>query len=333
MSQLIGFGAFYGSKKIGTLNKTLIKLINMKKTENGMPTANIAINKSRLKIYKGDTPTYYLKKGQEFQIELFNPTKDTILGKIFLNSKAIAQGGLVLRPGERVFLERYIDVAKKFKFDTYEVSGNNNEVKKAIEDNGDFKVQFYTEIKRNPILRVEPTYIRYNTNTLGNTTLGNNFTDLTRGNNLQTNYTDTSGQGYQGNITFTTNSVDTNSFYNAEASTATMDWMQPDMEVTNISNTLDIEPTSNTRSFGKKKSRSKKIETGRVEEGSTSDQEMTYVNKDWSFLPFHTVEYKLLPLSQKVNTSEDVNVKTYCTSCGKKVNKGDNYCGKCGNKI
>lgn len=319
----------------------------MTKTKDGMPTANIAINKSRLKIYKGDVPTYYLKKGQEFQIELFNPTKDTILGKIFLNSKAIAQGGLVLRPGERVFLERYIDVAKKFKFDTYEVSGNNDEVKEAIEDNGDFKVEFYTETIKRPILKIEPTIIRYNSTS--NTTLGNNFTDLTRGytNDVKTNYTDDSGQGYSGNITaggsnLTTNSLTndvtntyhTTSFFDINQSNATLDWLQPDMEVTNMSKTLDIEPTSYTIDFGKKKkSRSKKIETGRVEEGSHSDQEMTYVNKDWSYFPFHTVEYKLLPISQKVNTTQDVNVKRYCTACGKKAGKGDNFCGKCGNKL
>ena len=120
----------------------------MKKTKTGVPTpqANIAINKSRIKLYgkTSKTPTYYLKKGQEFEIELFNPTKDTIMAKISLNGKPIAQGGLVLKPGVRVFLDRYIDVARKFKFDTYEV-GNTAAVKKAIEDNGDFKVEFFRE--------------------------------------------------------------------------------------------------------------------------------------------------------------------------------------------
>lgn len=113
---------------------------------NGVPTpqAYVAINKSRVKMYNKDskTPVFYLQKGQEFQLELFNPTTNSILAKIFLNGNAISQGGLVLRPGERVFLDRYIDVAKKFLFDTYEV-GNTSEIKKAIEDNGDFKVEFY----------------------------------------------------------------------------------------------------------------------------------------------------------------------------------------------
>jgi len=111
-----------------------------------VPTANIAVNKSRIKIYEndGDMPTYYLQKGQEFQIELYNPTQGTVLAKIFLNNTAISQGGLVLKPGQRVFLDRYLDVAKKFLFDTYEVS-NSEETKKAIEKNGDFKVEFFKE--------------------------------------------------------------------------------------------------------------------------------------------------------------------------------------------
>ena len=109
-----------------------------------VPTANIAVNKSRLKVYKntGDMPTYYLQKGQEFQIELFNPTTDVILAKIILNGNPISQGGLVLNPGQRVFLDRYLDVAKKFLFDTYEVS-NTEEVKKAIEKSRELLCFFY----------------------------------------------------------------------------------------------------------------------------------------------------------------------------------------------
>ena len=115
-----------------------------------VPTANLAVNKSRIKIYnkEGEMPTYYLQSGQEFQIELFNPTTDVVLAKIILNGNPISQGGLVLKPGQRVFLERYLDVAKKFLFDTYEVA-NTNEAKEAIENNGDFKVEFFRE--RQPV--------------------------------------------------------------------------------------------------------------------------------------------------------------------------------------
>jgi hypothetical protein len=148
-----------------------------------MPTANLAVNKSRVKLYnkQGDLPTYYLQKGQEFQIELFNPTTDAILAKITLNGNVISQGGLVINPGQRIFLDRYLDVAKKFLFDTYEVA-NTQEVKEAIVNNGDFKVEFYREMKprvRNPIITLGtgrsifggPNYdqgiIRYNSTNTG----------------------------------------------------------------------------------------------------------------------------------------------------------------------
>ena len=114
-----------------------------------VPSANICINKSRVKLYNksGEMPTYYLQKQTEFQIELFNPTTDVVLAKITLNNNSISQGGLILNPGQRIFLERYLDIPKKFLFDTYEVS-NTNEVKKAIENNGDFKVEFFKEKKQ-----------------------------------------------------------------------------------------------------------------------------------------------------------------------------------------
>jgi len=79
--------------------------------------------------------------------------------------------------------------------------------------------------------------------------------------------------------------------------------------------------------------KAKSVETGRVEMGSDSDQEFKYVNKSFEYSAFHTVEYKMLPISQKVNTVEDLNVKRYCTQCGAKSGKTDNFCASCGKKI
>lgn len=269
------------------------------------PQAHVAINKGRLKVYNknSDTPTYYLQKGQEFQLELFNPTPKTILAKIFLNGNAISQGGLVLRPGERVFLDRYIDVAKKFLFDTYEVS-NTSEVKKAIEDNGDFKVEFYREYI--------PTY-----------TLGGNYNF---GDNIIGTYTTNIGSGingyYGGDITLTTN-------YSGNLNL---------MNITSDSYSNNSIPTNlyyNSTPEGPniRQVRSKKtIETGRVEQGSESDQKLQTVNKNWEHYPFHTIEYKMLPLSQKINTTDDVKVKRYCTNCGSKLGPTHKFCPNCGSK-
>lgn len=263
------------------------------------PQAFIAINKSRIKQYdkSGDTPTYYLQKGQEFQLELFNPTTGTILAKIFLNGNAISQGGLVLRPGERIFLERYIDVAKKFLFNTYEVA-NTSEVKKAIEDNGDFKVEFYREF----IFNNYYGYVDLSNNTTISTYYNHNL-DLT-------NYSDVNSYDITCNTTASFNSSFTNTSFNQ--------------------NTTPEGP--NIRSINKLIKTKKSIETGRVEQGSSSGQKLQTVNKSWEYSPFHTIEYKMLPLSQKINTSEDINVKRYCTNCGSKLGKGNNFCANCGTK-
>lgn len=309
----------------------------MKKTITGhnMPMAAICINKSRLKTYHKDKlPTFYLEKGQEFQIELFNPTSDTILAKIQLNGNQISQGGLVLRPGERVFLERYLDVAKKFKFDTYEVA-NTAEVRKAIEDNGDFKVEFYKESKPTylyggSITTLTTPYTYTDNNNSGNPNpLLKGFGTTSVGNTLNLTGTLNSSSLTNGTTSINSTNISSSDFTNTSNSLAgsASDYSS---EVTTDTLSDDFVPT---KSLKAKRSLSKRIETGRVEAGSESNQKLVYVNKSFDFWPFHTLEYKLLPVSQKVNTSEDINVKRYCTNCGKKSDKTDKFCSQCGNKL
>ena len=259
-----------------------------------VPTANIAVNKSRIKLYDKnvEVPTYYLKKDQEFQIELANMTTDVVLAKIILNGKSLSQGGLVLNPGQRVFLDRYLDVAKKFLFDTYEVS-NTQEVKDAIRDNGDIKVEFYREninTYQSPIV-IKPLDYTYYPNTYTSNTYCASQPVFGQSSN-NTTLTSTLGGYSSGQI---------------------------------ITSALSA---NNSPLRGVSKS----LETGRVEKGSDSNQELTSVNKSFYYLPFHTVTYKLLPISQKINTLEDINVKRYCTSCGAKVGKTDRFCSQCGAK-
>lgn len=281
------------------------------------PMAAICINKSRLKTYHKDkTPTFYLEKGQEFQIELFNPTSDTILAKIQLNGNQISQGGLVLRPGERVFLERYLDVAKKFMFDTYEVA-NTAEIQKAIENNGDFKVEFYREAK--------PVYSYDNTITIRNYPFTPTI-DWYYGNicNIGT------GAGNSSNVykkSFTTND-NSNTFNLTSFNGSTSRYLSNSCVEDSLS--FSDEAASPMKSL---KSKPKKtIETGRVEAGGSSSQKLEYVNKSFEYWPFHSIEYKLLPISQKVNTVADINVKRYCHCCGAKQKPEFKFCPSCGTK-
>jgi len=106
-------------------------------------TAHITINRNRSKVYGNNS--VYLKDGQNFEIELFNPSQIRMLAKITMNGKEISQSGIVLRPGERVYLQRFLDSNNKFVFETYEVE-NTQESMDAIQSNGLLEVYFYSEV-------------------------------------------------------------------------------------------------------------------------------------------------------------------------------------------
>jgi hypothetical protein len=98
-------------------------------------------DRGRKSIKKGKV---YLQDGQEFEIEIFNPLKECVLCDIKFNGSSISKTGLVLRPGQRFYLDCFLDDKKKFIFNTYEVE-NNDETKEAISNNGLLEVFFYKE--------------------------------------------------------------------------------------------------------------------------------------------------------------------------------------------
>lgn len=105
------------------------------------PEADIAINNNRLRKYGN---RIYLKDQTEFQIEFANKTSTTYLAKIKFNGNYVSNQGLVLRPGEHVFLERYFDTQKKFQFSTYSVK-DTQDIQEAIRKNGLVEIEFYGE--------------------------------------------------------------------------------------------------------------------------------------------------------------------------------------------
>jgi hypothetical protein len=108
----------------------------------GKPTAHITKKKSRLKVYNGHI--VFLNDKDNFEFEIHNPTQKSVLCKIKLNGEYISSNGIVVRPGQRVFLERFLDSNNKFEFNTYDVK-NTSENRDAIELNGDIQVEFYDE--------------------------------------------------------------------------------------------------------------------------------------------------------------------------------------------
>lgn len=119
-----------------------MSIINIERASILKPSAHITINKSRTKAYGS---TVCLKTGTSFEIELYNPTQLLFLAKVKINGSYISQAGIIIKPGQRIFLERFIDNQKKFKFETYEVEGASPEILKAIANNGDIIVEFYPE--------------------------------------------------------------------------------------------------------------------------------------------------------------------------------------------
>ena len=284
-------------------------------TKTGMPCAYISKDRKRLKQFG---QTVYLNNGDEFQLELFNPSSTTGLAKINLDGSYISGGGIVLKPGQRVFLERYLDDARKFKFETYEVDGTSNEVLDAISGNGDVVIDFFDEYKQpvwnNPITYVGgsfggPIHI-YGSNTL-NTNYVNGMTTTTNGNVSFTSSSNTAG------VNFNTTSI-SNTFAgpNLRSATSRLKKSKPNSRSEVTMDMLSMDS----------------IETGRVEKGGSSDQSFKTVDKNFNHHTCASSVWKILPMSQKVYEKQDL--KVYCTNCGKKRKKdSDKFCSSCGNKF
>lgn len=266
-------------------------------TNVGKPTAHITKRKSRLKVYNGNK--VFLNDGDNFEFEIHNPKQKSVLVKIKLNGEYISQSGVVIRPGQRVFLERFLDTNNKFEYSTYKVQ-DTSENRSAIDLNGDVLIEFYDE-----------EHV-----TMVNHLTGGSWTNGWNGINT--------GSPYLYNPTFTTSN--SNAFTYTSSSEVLCNYSSTP-EGPNIRSKFDI---SSTRLRGTPKSK-KSIETGRVEKGESSNQ--TFTNSLQNFYSFTSslVTYKILPLSTKNKSVEEI--RQYCTECGTKVKKNYKFCPSCGNKI
>lgn len=274
-------------------------------TQVGKPTAHITKKKSRLKVYNGHV--VFLNDKDNFEFEIHNPKNKTVLCKIKLNGSYISTSGIVLRPGQRVFLERFFDTNNKFEFSTYKVK-DTSENRSAIDLNGDVLIEFYDEqepvrnnflvlgdlLQSNRTIYGSPNsgdYIpKYGTTSTFSTTGGYGATTLTTSNLSNTTYT----------------------------SSVTMD-------------SVDDYKSSNVLRSAAKVKKSSTIETGRVEKGEQSNQTFTNSYEKFNYYTSHTIKFKIQPTSTKnINVEE---IRQYCTECGVKVKKNFKFCPSCGNKI
>lgn len=281
----------------------------MKVSIQSTPTVNVTVAKNRQKIY-GESKIF-LKDSTEFEVELFNPTTDTILAKISLNGDYINGGGLILYPGQRVYLERYLDNNNRFKFETYTVERHNSEVQGAIRNNGTVSVEFFKEKKWQKI----NSSCNFYTNT-SSVTFDSCQSIFNAGTTTNTEpYTFTSDVG-----STTTGSACVN--YSA------------DLSMTNIK-CADITGSAILNEVGEALTKrycnatDSLLETGRIAEGSKSDQSFTEADVDFETAYFHKITYALLPETEKQMHAEDIRV--HCSNCGNRRRKDSwKFCPSCG---
>ena len=266
------------------------------------PCAHITKGRQRIKQFGQNV---YLKNGSEFEIELYNPSRQTVLSKIKINGEFINGGGVILKPGERVFLERYLDAPHKFKFETYTVDATN-ETMNAIANNGDVEILFYNE--EEIIATLTYPSITYGSTTYPNTTYASNTNTVSRNMSLDESL---------------------NIFHNTSLSNSGLNlYSVSDNGGKTYINKFDKKP----RLRPNQNKKSKSVETGRVEKGSSSDQEFKTVSKNFNSWAVSTSVWKILPDSQRPVEKTDLINK--CPKCSTKLKKTSwKFCPECGHQM
>jgi hypothetical protein len=259
------------------------------------PEAFISVKKNRLKLY--ENKNHYLKSKTNFEIELFNPTSNDVLAKIWLNNKLISASGIIVKAGQRVYLERYLDTPEKFQFNTYEVD-DVAETQAARNTNGLVKVSFFREKMINNLwLSSGTTYTQFPSSTL----------------------------------TYTTNTANVNCFPNIIGGmpTGTITTTAFNSNATNGVNTL---AGPNIRSKSVITDSVASVETGRVGKGKKSNQDFKQVKGDFEDWSWSSFEYQLLPESLKPLETKDI--RHYCGECGVRIRKSSwKFCPNCGEAL
>lgn len=240
-------------------------------------------DKGRKSIKKGKV---YLQDKEEFQIELYNPLQQAVLADIKLNGNSISKSGLVLNPGQRFYLDCFIDDRKKFIFNTYEVE-DNDEVQEAIAKNGLLEVFFYKESVVN----------------LSNWSNRFNRVIIERYYPSWYPWSYPWGGVYYGTGTFNINStgVFTTNTNNVIGGTTTNSYCSTNsVDLTNLSSSNSSYFSSNSIPINSSiQTYSSNIETGRIEKGEKSKQKFESVDMDFDNYYIASTIIQLLPESRK----------------------------------
>ena len=284
---------------------------------NKQPEAHITVNKSRTKLFGNNV---YIQDETEFELELFNPSNETLGVKFKINGNYISDNHFVLYPGKHMFLDRYLNENKKFKYVTYTVD-DNKESKEAIVNNGLIEIEFYREYVSNTV----DLNKKINERTIFGSPDNSNIFRM----NSSTNTVNLNSMTIGTNINYCNIGTTTN--YDSILTTTNNDPMIYENN-TSINNFYDssIKPCLDW-TVDTSQELKDEIETGMITKGSKSDTEFDEVdiNFEMSYVTLKT--FKILPLSQKPIEAKDLIPK--CNICQLKMKKDSNFCSNCGSKL
>lgn len=284
------------------------------------PSVVITSNRNELKVYQGNN--VYLNNGDNFELRFFNPLNEKLGVEINFNGMKKGYGYLVLNPGQDLVLDRFLDEQRKMLFETYTVDGNNEDAVKAIEKNGIITFNFFKEygsvvpndVNINYAFPPKPYKYNRRVKSMSNGIIGSNANSTTT--NSYSTLSNSNGMGQVTNTTFTSPGV---SLYESDFSSFSSLNRNSRMYSSSSTSNTSIPIVDN-------------LETGRIEMGEISNQQLKTVNAQFCSTPIHTVTYQLLPLSEMNRTIGEV--REYCTSCGYRLRKNTwDFCPKCGEKI
>ena len=275
-----------------------------KKIINEKPGAWIVNPKDRGRVSIKSDSRIYLEKDFNFEIELFNPLKECVLADIRLNSQSISKTGLVIKPGQRVYLDCFIDDRKKFIFQTYEIE-MSDETQEAIQNNGLMEVFFYKEeaisLKNWPEKLREvvfreyyPIYVDRYPNWYPYRPYPFWYGTYCDTNIVQQFPLGSTLQGGSFGRTTTNTSFNSSSNLNGSISNSAS-YTSGDLSNLNIFNDCCGNSFFSSESIPVNDS----LETGRIEKGQKSSQQFSEVDMNFEKNYIHHIVYQLLPESRK----------------------------------
>jgi len=311
------------------------------------PSVVITSNRNELKVYQGNN--VYLNNGDNFELRFFNPLNEKLGVEINFNGMKKGNGYLVLNPGQDIVLDRFLDEQRKMLFETYTVDGNNEEAVKAIEKNGIITFNFFKEYGSYMPKDVNINYAfppkprKYDANRYSKSM--NYYNSGTSGNSGISGNSGTSGScGTGGNGGFSTNNFNYTApgvfFSEKDFSTSISNTMfSADLSrgiSSTITNTVHIDKDywfpSSSSNISAVLPTIDNLETGRIEMGEISKQQLKTINAQFCSTPIHTVTYQLLPISAMNRTISEV--RQYCPECGYRLRKETwHFCPKCGEDL